>query len=105
MEAHLGVLLEPMLILLVGVEVIDDDVKLAIRKGGNDAVHEAEKLHATAPFRMSGDNLAGGDLERCKHASRSRRFSSVLYRRTACAQSGEITKQPKLWLRTMRFRA
>jgi len=27
-----------MLILLVGVEVVDDDVKLAIRKGGNDAV-------------------------------------------------------------------
>ncbi len=37
-EVHLGVLLEPMLILLVGVEVVDDDVKLAIRKGGNDAV-------------------------------------------------------------------
>ena len=32
MKLHLGVGLEPMLILLVGVEVVEDDVKLAIRK-------------------------------------------------------------------------
>jgi hypothetical protein len=33
-----AVFLEPALVLLMGVEIVDDDVKLAIREGGNDAV-------------------------------------------------------------------
>src|SRR5580700_10812600 len=52
MEAHLGVLLEPMPVLLVGVEVIHDDVKLAAPKDGNDAVREAGELNAP-PFRIT----------------------------------------------------
>jgi hypothetical protein len=39
MEMHLGVLLEPALVLFVRVEVVQDDT-----------VHEAEELDATAPF-------------------------------------------------------
>ena len=39
-----GVFLEPALVLLVGVEIVEDDVKLAIREGGDGAVHEAEEL-------------------------------------------------------------
>jgi hypothetical protein len=34
----------------MGVEVVENDVKLAIREGGNDTVHEAEKLDPAAPF-------------------------------------------------------
>jgi hypothetical protein len=34
----------------VGVEIVQDDVKLAVGKGGNDAVQEAEKLDAAAAF-------------------------------------------------------
>jgi hypothetical protein len=41
-----AVFLEPALVLLMGVEIVDDDVKLAIREGGNDAVHEAEETRA-----------------------------------------------------------
>jgi hypothetical protein len=36
----LGVFLESALVLLVRVEIVEDDVKLAVREGGNDAVHE-----------------------------------------------------------------
>jgi hypothetical protein len=32
MELHVGVGLEPGLVLFVGVEIIEDDVKLAVRK-------------------------------------------------------------------------
>ena len=35
--------LEPAIALLMGVEIIEDDVQLAIREGGNHAVHEAEE--------------------------------------------------------------
>src|SRR6516225_7343438 len=66
MEMDVRVLVQPALILLVGVEIIQDDVQLAIREGGNDALHEAEELDTAAPLRMRGDNLPGGDLKRSK---------------------------------------
>ena len=50
MELHIGMGLEPVLILLVGVEVVEDDVKLSARKGRGDAVHEVEKLDAATSF-------------------------------------------------------
>ncbi len=50
MKSHIGVGLEPMFVFLVSVEVVEDDVKLAIWKSGGDAVHEIEKLDAAAPF-------------------------------------------------------
>lgn len=42
--------LEPALVLLMRVEIVDNDVKLATREGGNDAVHEAEELDTAAPL-------------------------------------------------------
>jgi hypothetical protein len=36
--------LEPALILFVRFEVVQDDVKLAVRKGRDDGGHEAEEL-------------------------------------------------------------
>ena len=50
MEMHLRVFLEPALVLLMRVEVIKDDVKLAIREGGHKAVHKAEELDPASPF-------------------------------------------------------
>ena len=50
MKLHIGTGLEPMLVLLVGVKVVEDDVKLAFRKGRGDAVHEVEKLDAATAF-------------------------------------------------------
>ena len=47
---HIGMALEPLLVLLVGVEVVEDDVKLAFRKSRGDAVHEVEKLDAATAF-------------------------------------------------------
>lgn len=67
MEMHVGVLFEPALVLLVGIEVVQDDVKLAARKGRNDAIHEAEKFNATPPPGMGGKDLSGGNLECGRH--------------------------------------
>ena len=49
MKLHIGVGLEPVLVLFMGVEVVEDDVKLAVRKSRGDAVHEIEKLDAAPP--------------------------------------------------------
>jgi hypothetical protein len=58
------VFLQPALVLLVGIEVVEDDVKLAIREGTNEAVHEAEELDPATPLGMRRDDPAGGDFER-----------------------------------------
>src|SRR5713101_7462093 len=58
-----GMSLEPALVLLVRVEVVEDNVKLAIGKGGNDAFHEAEELDATTALGMRREHLSGGDVE------------------------------------------
>ena len=50
MELHIGMGLEPILILLVGVEIIEDDVKLPVRKGRGETVHEIKKLDAASAF-------------------------------------------------------
>ena len=50
MKFHIRVGLEPVLVLLMGVEIVEDDVKLSARKGRGDAVHEVEKLDAAAAF-------------------------------------------------------
>jgi hypothetical protein len=38
-------------------------MQLAVREGGNETIHEAEKLDPAA-LRMLGDDSPGGDLER-----------------------------------------
>jgi len=50
MKLHIGMGLEPMLILLVGVKVVEDNVQLAFGKSRSDAVHEVEKLDAATAF-------------------------------------------------------
>ena len=66
MEVDVWMFLEPAIALLMGVEIIEDDVQLAIREGGNHAVHEAEELDTALPLGMLGNNPAAGNFERCK---------------------------------------
>jgi hypothetical protein len=63
MKFHVGMCLEPILVLLVGVEVVEDDVKLLVRKDRGDAVHEVEKLDTATAFRMRRNDLSGGDFQ------------------------------------------
>src|SRR5262245_2095075 len=64
MEMDIGMLPEPALVLLVCVEVVEDDVKLAIREDGNNAVHEAEELDTTAPLGMRRNDSSSSHFER-----------------------------------------
>jgi hypothetical protein len=50
------------------VDIVEDDAKFTIREGGNEAVHEAEELHTTAPLGMHRDDPSGGDFERCEQS-------------------------------------
>ena len=49
----------------MSVEIVEDDVQLAIREGNNDALHEAEELDS-APLGMRADDLPGAHLQRSK---------------------------------------
>ena len=71
MKLHIGMGLEPMLVLLVGVKVVEDDVKLSVRKSCDDTVHEVEELDAATAFRMRRHDLSGGDFERRKQRCRT----------------------------------
>src|SRR6516225_5504555 len=64
MEVDFWMFLEPAIAFLVSVEIVDNDVHLAIREGGDHAVHEAEELDTAPPLGMLGNNLSGGDFER-----------------------------------------
>jgi len=45
MNLHIGMGLEPMLVLVVGVKIVEDEL-LAVRKSRGDAVHKVETLDA-----------------------------------------------------------
>src|SRR5258705_10097039 len=63
-EAHVGMAREPTVVLrLVGVEIVEDDMDLAARMGGNDAVHEVEELDPSPASVLPARHLAGGDVE------------------------------------------
>ena len=48
---------------LMGREIVEDDMDLLARIGGDDAVHEVEELDAPAALVMAGGDLAGEDVE------------------------------------------
>src|SRR5690242_9775969 len=91
-----GMFLEPALVLLVRVEVVEDNVKLAIGKGGNDAVHEAEELDAAAALGMRRDHLAGGNLESGEQGCRAVALVVV-----ALAGQGPSVRQLQITLRPL----
>src|SRR5215813_4683974 len=96
MEMDSGMFFEPALVLLVRVEIVEDDVKLAIREGGDDAVHEAEELDTAAALGMRRDNPAGGDFERCEQGRRAMPLVVV-----ALAGQGAPIWQLQIALRTL----
>ena len=96
METDVGVFLEPALVLLMGVEIVEDDVKLAIREGGNDAVHEAEELDTAAPLGMRRDDPSGGHFERCEQGR-----GAVPLVVVALAGQGAAVRQLQITLRPL----
>src|SRR5882762_8743317 len=96
MEVDLGVFLEPALVLLVRIEIVEDDVKRAIWEGGNEAVHEAEELDAAAALGMRRDNSAGSDFERGEQGR-----GTVPLVVVALAGQGAPVRQLQIALRTL----
>src|SRR5262249_61176775 len=60
MEVDLRMFLEPAVTPLMSVEIVEDDMQLAIRKGSHDVLHEAEELDTPAPLRMCRNDPSGG---------------------------------------------
>src|SRR6478672_5587439 len=95
MEVDLGVFLEPTLVLLVRIEIVEDDVKRAIREGGNEAVHEAEKLDAAAALGMGCDDPAGSDFERGEQGRGACSRGCGRSRRARSAASDSLAPAPR----------
>src|SRR5262245_40515394 len=89
MEVDLRMFLEPAVAPLMGVEIVEDDMQLASRKGSHDVLHEAEKLGTTPPLRMCRNDPSGGDFERCKQCR-----SAVPFVVVALAAQGASIRQP-----------
>src|ERR1700722_16861372 len=96
MEMHLGVFFEPTVVLLVRVEIVENDVKLAIWKGSHDLVHEAKELDPAASLRMCRDDFSGSNFERCEQGCGSVPFVIV-----ALAGQGAPVWQLQIALRTL----
>lgn len=63
-EADLGMAGQPAVALrLVGVEVVEHDMDVALRVVGHDLVHEVEELDPAPAAVVAGPNLACGDVE------------------------------------------
>ena len=48
----------------VGGEIVEDDVDLALRIGGDDPVHEIEELDPSAPLIVAADDFSAFDIQR-----------------------------------------
>src|SRR6516165_4335744 len=96
MEMDVWVSLEPALILLMGIEVVEDHVEFAIRESGNEAVHEAEELDPAAPLGMRSNDPSGGDFERCEQGR-----GAVPLVVMALARQGASIRQLQITLRPL----
>ena len=80
----------------MGVEIVEDDVKLAVREGVNKAIHEAEELNAAAALGMRRDDPPGGDFKRCEQ-----RRGAVPLVVVALAGQGAPVRQLQIALRPL----
>src|SRR3981189_74607 len=88
-EAHVGMALEPAVVLgLVGIEVVEDDMDGGGRMGGDYVVHEIEEFDAPPAAFMGGGDLAGGHLE----GGKQRRGAIALIVVTVTGQSPTVRK-------------
>jgi hypothetical protein len=64
-EMHVGMLLEPTVVLgLMGTEIVNDGVQFVAGIGGDDLVHEGEELDPPPAALVGGDHLAGDHIQR-----------------------------------------
>ena len=64
MQVDVGMALQPPVIFgLVRVQVVQHDVKFAIRVGGHDLIHEVQKLSPPPAVVVARNDLSGGDVE------------------------------------------
>jgi len=71
-EVDIGVASEPGIVFgFVGVEVVEDNMELLIRVGGNDMVHKGQEFFSPAPLGMHASDLASPDFKSSKQGSRS----------------------------------
>ena len=80
----------------MGVEIVEDDVQLAVREGVNKAIHEAEELTPAAALGMRRDDPPGGDLKRCEQ-----RRGAVPLVVVALAGQGVPVRQLQITLRPL----
>ena len=65
MEMHVLAECEPHVAFgLVGAEIVEDEVDFALRKSGDDVVHEVEGFGSAASFVMATDDCAARQIER-----------------------------------------
>ena len=76
-ECHERVALEPFVVLLVCIQIVEDDLEPCLWIGGNDVIHEVEKFLAATAFLVCGPDLAGGNLEGGKQGCRAMPFVVV----------------------------
>jgi len=55
----------------VGFEIFEDEMDLAARMFGDDAVHEVEKFDPAAALVLAPADLAGRHIERCEQGGRA----------------------------------
>jgi len=94
---HVLVSREPAVVLrLVSVQVVEDDMDLAIGAVGNDFVHELKELATSPPFEVSGLHLARGDFQGGKEGGGAVAFVVV-----AAAHEGLAVGKPQPALRAL----
>ena len=62
-EVHVGMCGEPGLVLLVGVEVVEDGMDFLTRMKGDDLIHEGEELDAATALLVGRLDFASGKVE------------------------------------------
>ncbi len=72
-KVHARVMLQPSFrrIILVNVQVVQDDVKVAARKSGGHVVHKAQEVYRGPALLDMRQDLAGGNLQRGQQGLRA----------------------------------
>ncbi len=65
-ECDTWMALQPIFVLLVRIQIVEDDFEAAVGIGRDDFIHEVEKFLAAATFLMSRLDLAGGHFDGCE---------------------------------------
>jgi len=84
-EMHVGMLLEPTVVLgLMGTEIVNDGVQFVAGIGGDDLVHEGEELDPPPAALVGGDHLAGDHIQRPVGAESGDKPNLAISREKVC---------------------